>query len=190
MGTQQAFGLKWKDPAKHVSILACRFSLASLTAAFCRAPRLRRRPESSLTMPTIKGFMAVSNSDFIDHEGKPFYVAQSTRGFRPMYLSSSAAEQNAEDYQSVERVELTIGENDFFRFQHGELFEYTDYRHYRNALRRWKAASHPRAEIQVMAQTTLVTTTLTFTDDIGSAEETSTDYKPRWICNSITFLER
>ncbi|MET3176628.1 UNVERIFIED_ORG: hypothetical protein ABIB52_004503 [Arthrobacter sp. UYCu721] len=142
-------------------------------------------------MPTIKGFMAVSNSDFIDHDGRQVYIATTIgRGFRPMYLSRAGAEQNAEDYQSVERVELAIGEQDFFRFQHGELFEDTDYRHYRNALRRWKSAKHPRAEIQVMTPEALVTRTYTFADDEGSVEEVTTDYRNRWLCNFLTFPER
>lgn len=142
-------------------------------------------------MPTIKGFMAVSNSDFVTTEDGDSFVARVLGSTRAMYLSRGAAEQSAEDYQSVERVELSIGENDFFRFQHGSLrSEYTDYRHYRNALRRLKASKNPHAEILWMQQYTEVTDTITFADDKGTATETATCFEDRWLTNAMTFPER
>lgn len=114
-----------------------------------------------------------------------------TSGFRPVWLIRPAAELHCFDYQSVEPVELTVGENDFFRFQHGALrFEYTDYRHYRNALRRWKAAKDDRAQILVMQQRTGVTATITFADDRTPHEETATNFHDRWLSNCVTFPAR
>ena len=143
-------------------------------------------------MPTIKGFMAVSDSDFIDHDGRQVYIATTMgQAFRPVYLSYAAAERSAGDYQSVEPVELSVGGNDFFRFQHGQLrSEYTDYRHYRNALRRWKAAKHRYAQVLVMQQRTEVTDMITFADDKATLTETATDFEDRWPCNFVTFVER
>jgi hypothetical protein len=101
------------------------------------------------------------------------------------------AEQNCGEYERVEAVELTVGENDFFRFQHGSLkSEYTDYRHYRKALRRLKSAKHPCAEILWMQQYTEVTETITFADDKGTATETATCFEDRWLSNCLTFPER
>lgn len=142
-------------------------------------------------MPAIKGFMAVSDSDFVTTEDGECFIARVVGGDRPMYLSRGTAEQNCLEHQGVAPVILTIGENDFFRFQHGPLkSEYTDYRHYRNALRRWKAAKHPYAEILWMQQRTEVTDTITFADDKGAAIETATDYEDRWLSNCLTFPER
>lgn len=142
-------------------------------------------------MPTIKGFMAVSDHDFVTTEDRQSFVARVFGSTRTVYLSRAAADQSAEGHQKVERVELTIGENDFFRFQHGSVkSEYTDYRHYRNALRRLKAAKHPRAEILWMQQRTEVTDTITFADDKSTAVETATCFEDRWLTNAMTFPER
>lgn len=142
-------------------------------------------------MPTIKGFMAVSNNDFVTTEDGESFVARATGPARAVYLSRGAAEENCLEHQSVEPVILTLGENDFFRFQHGTLkSEYTDYRHYRSALRRLKAAKHPYAEILWMQQYTEVTDTITFADDKGTAVETATCFEDRWLTNAMTFPER
>lgn len=144
-------------------------------------------------MPTIKGFMPLNNNYFMRCEdGSQMYVRRVTgHRFAPMYLSREVAEQNCGEYERVEAVELTVGENDFFRFQHGMLkAEYTDYRHYRNALRRWKAAKDPYAEILVMEQRTEVTDTITFADGKGTVVETETCFHSRWFSNFLTFAER
>lgn len=144
-------------------------------------------------MPTIKGFMPLSNSDFmVCEDGSQMYVRRVTgQHFRPLYLSRPAAEQNCGEYEKVEPVVLTVGENDFFRFQHGSLrSEYTDYRHYGNALRRLKASKNPHAEILWMQQYTEVTDTITFADGKGTATETATCFEDRWLTNAMTFPER
>ncbi|NSX38850.1 hypothetical protein HTS88_20950 [Pseudarthrobacter oxydans] len=142
-------------------------------------------------MPTIKGFMPVSNSDFVRCQDGSFMHVRRGRGFAPMYLSREVAEQNCGEYEQVEAVELTVGENDFFRFQHGMLkSEYTDYRHYRNALRRWKSAKHPYAKILVVEQRTEVTETITFADDKTAVTETAIRFRDRRLSNYLTFPER
>ena len=144
-------------------------------------------------MLTIKGFMPLNNNYFMLREdGSQMYVRRVTgHRFAPMYLSREVAEQNCGEYEQVEAVVLTVGEGDFFRFQHGALkSEFTDYRHYRNALRRWKNAKDRYAEILVMQQRTEVTDTITFADDKATVVETATDFEDHWFSNFLTFPER